>query len=123
MNIKVIYPIPSAVVLKDFDGKTLPYIAEVDLLVFKIVFTGSKTKQDDKSHEALDAEALVKDLSKNGSKVISLSDKQKEEVKQYIKDVAEHSDEKDVKWWEHALGLHPENGHGPRHGPPTNGHE
>ncbi|CRG92854.1 hypothetical protein PISL3812_09925 [Talaromyces islandicus] len=82
--------------------EALPYISEVDLLVFKINCCGLRPTPAKKIRDANDARSLAEDLSSKGP--IVLSSTQRNAVLQGLDDVAQHSG-RDKNWWTDKLRL------------------
>ena len=80
----------------------LPYISELDLLVFKINSCGLRPTQGKKLRDATDALELTEDLSSKGRVVLSAS--QKNTVLQCLDDIARVSG-KEKAWWIAKLAL------------------
>ncbi|KAA8641639.1 hypothetical protein EYZ11_006829 [Aspergillus tanneri] len=81
---------------------SLPYISEIDLLVFKINCCGLRPTPAKKVRDAADAASLADDLSSKGS--IVLSPTQKAAVLQGLDDVAQFSG-REKTWWKTKLAL------------------
>ncbi|KAJ5981136.1 hypothetical protein N7481_008434 [Penicillium waksmanii] len=80
----------------------LPYISELDLLVFKINSCGLRPTQGKKLRYVTDALELTEDLSSKGT--IVLSAVQKNAVLQCLDDMAQMTG-KDKTWWIAKLAL------------------
>ncbi|KAB8067348.1 hypothetical protein BDV29DRAFT_92519 [Aspergillus leporis] len=95
--------IPSAAVpISTVQPGSLPYISEVDLLVFKINSCGLRPTPAKKLRDATDARSLANDLSSKGP--IVLSQTQRNAVLQGLDDVVRLSG-KDQTWWKTKLAL------------------
>ncbi|KAE8371069.1 hypothetical protein BDV26DRAFT_149522 [Aspergillus bertholletiae] len=81
---------------------SLPYISEIDLLIFKINSCGLRPTPAKKLRDATDARSLADDLSSKG--LIVLSSTQKSAVLQGLDDVVRLSG-KDRAWWKSKLAL------------------
>jgi hypothetical protein len=80
----------------------LPYISELDLLVFKINSCGLRPTPAKKLRDAADARTLAEDLSSKGP--IFLSSIQMDAVLKGLDDVVQLS-RKDKAWWVTKLNL------------------
>ncbi|CEL01170.1 hypothetical protein ASPCAL00759 [Aspergillus calidoustus] len=95
--------LPSAAVsISTVRPGSLPYISEIDLLVFKINSCGLRPTPAKKLRDATDARSLADDLSSRGP--IVLSSTQKRAVLQGLDDVVRLSG-KDLTWWKTKLAL------------------
>lgn len=95
--------VPSAAIpISTVRPNALPYISELDLLVFKINSCGLRPTQGKKLRDATDALELIEDLNSKGSIVLSVS--QKNAVTQCLDDLARVSG-KDKAWWIAKLAL------------------
>ncbi|PMB65175.1 hypothetical protein BM221_008531 [Beauveria bassiana] len=81
----------------------LPYISELDLLVFKINCCGLRSTAVKKIRDAKDARILLEDIRSQGS--ISLSPLQKNAVLAGLEDVVKLTRGGDMAWWKSQLGL------------------
>ncbi|BDD57881.1 hypothetical protein MAP00_003206 [Monascus purpureus] len=95
----------AAVAISSVHAGSLPYISEVDLLVFKINSCGLRPTPAKKIRDARDALSLLDDLRSKGPLI--LSPLQKAAVLQGLDDVAQLSG-KDKDWWQSALALNHE---------------
>ncbi|EKV07087.1 hypothetical protein Pdw03_3938 [Penicillium digitatum] len=95
--------IPSAAVpISAARLNALPYISELNLLVFKINCCGLRPTPAKKLRDATDARTLAEDLCSRGS--INLTPAQKSAVLQGLDDVA-HLSRRDKSWWMAKLAL------------------
>ncbi|KAJ5249512.1 hypothetical protein N7524_011828 [Penicillium chrysogenum] len=95
--------VPSAAVpISAARSNALPYISEIDLLVFKINCCGLRPTPAKKLRDATDARTLAEDLCSRGS--INLTPAQKSAVLQGLDDVAQLS-RRDKSWWMAKLAL------------------
>ncbi|KAJ6168015.1 hypothetical protein N7497_000858 [Penicillium chrysogenum] len=95
--------VPSAAVpISAARSNALPYISELDLLVFKINCCGLRPTPAKKLRDATDARTLAEDLCSRGS--INLTPAQKSAVLQGLDDVAQLS-RRDKSWWMAKLAL------------------
>lgn len=95
--------VPSAAVpISAARSNALPYISEIDLLVFKINCCGLRPTPAKKLRDATDARTLAEDLCSRGS--INLTSAQKIAVLQGLDDVAQLS-RRDKSWWVAKLAL------------------
>ncbi|CAG8380360.1 hypothetical protein DTO003C3_2557 [Penicillium roqueforti] len=95
--------VPSAAVpISAARSNALPYISELDLLVFKINCCGLRPTPAKKLRDATDARTLAEDLCSRGS--INLTSAQKIAVLQGLDDVAQLS-RRDKSWWVAKLAL------------------
>ena len=96
------YVPPTAVPISAVRPGSLPYISELDLLVFKVNSCGLRPTPAKKLRDATDARTLAEDLGSKGP--ISLSLTQKDAVLNGLDDVVQLS-RKDKTWWASRLGL------------------
>ncbi|KAJ5257473.1 hypothetical protein N7524_009029 [Penicillium chrysogenum] len=95
--------VPSAAVpISAARSNALPYISELDLLVFKINCCGLRPTPAKKLRDATDARTLAEDMCSRGS--INLTPAQKSAVLQGLDDVAQLS-RRDKSWWMAKLAL------------------
>ncbi|PLN82443.1 hypothetical protein BDW42DRAFT_193060 [Aspergillus taichungensis] len=95
--------LPSAAVpISTVRSASLPYISEIDLLVFKINSCGLRPTLAKKLRDATDARFLADHLTSSGPLVLSAT--QKNAVLQGLGDVVQLS-EKDESWWKSKLIL------------------
>ncbi|KAI2671302.1 hypothetical protein LCP963914a_9663 [Penicillium roqueforti] len=95
--------VPSAAVpISVARSNALPYISELDLLVFKINCCGLRPTPAKKLRDATDARTLAEDMCSRGS--INLTPAQKSAVLQGLDDVAQLS-RRDKSWWMAKLAL------------------
>lgn len=95
--------LPSAAVpISSVRAGSLPYISEVDLLVFKINSCGLRPTPAKKLRDATDARSIADDLSSKGP--IVLSSIQKGAVSEGLDDVAQFSGV-DKTWWKTKLAI------------------
>ncbi|RAL09878.1 uncharacterized protein BO97DRAFT_472175 [Aspergillus homomorphus CBS 101889] len=95
--------LPSAAVpISSISTGNLPYISELDLLVFKIYSCGMRPTTAKKNCDASDAERILRDLSLKGP--IVLSPVQKTAVSKGLDDLATYS-RKHKTWWLAKLGM------------------
>ncbi|KAE8148911.1 hypothetical protein BDV25DRAFT_10228 [Aspergillus avenaceus] len=92
----------AAVAISSAEPSSLPYISEIDLLVFKINSCGLRPTPAKKLRDATDARSLAEDLGSRGP--IILTPVQKTAVLQGLEDVAQLS-RKDQAWWKEKLAL------------------
>ncbi|PLB37792.1 uncharacterized protein BDW47DRAFT_106372 [Aspergillus candidus] len=84
---------------------SLPYISEIDLLVFKINSCGLRPTAVKKMRDVRDARTLVDDLcARSSGRGIVLSEEQKSAVLQGLDDVVALS-RREWGWWAGRLGL------------------
>ncbi|KAJ5776728.1 uncharacterized protein N7511_001739 [Penicillium nucicola] len=95
--------VPSgAIPISTVRSNALPYISELDLLIFKINSCGLRPTPGKKLRDATDASELLEDLSTKGPIVLSVS--QKNVILQCLDDVARMSG-RDKAWWIAKLAL------------------
>ncbi|KAJ5902768.1 hypothetical protein N7495_003296 [Penicillium taxi] len=95
--------VPSAAIpISTVRPNALPYISELDLLIFKINSCGLRPTPGKKLRDATDALELLEDLSSKGPIVLSVS--QKNVILQCLDDVARTSG-RDKAWWIAKLAL------------------
>ncbi|KAJ6090446.1 hypothetical protein N7486_009261 [Penicillium sp. IBT 16267x] len=95
--------VPSAAIpILTVRPNALPYISELDLLIFKINSCGLRPTPGKKLRDATDALELLEDLNSKGPIVLSVS--QKNVILQCLDDVARMSG-KDKAWWIAKLAL------------------
>lgn len=92
----------AAVAISSAEPSSLPYISEIDLLVFKINSCGLRPTPAKKLRDATDARSLAEDLGSRGP--IILTPVQKTAVLRGLEDVAQLS-RKDQAWWKEKLAL------------------
>ncbi|KAK8147537.1 hypothetical protein G3M48_001436 [Beauveria asiatica] len=97
------YVPPAALPISDVQTGFLPYISELDLLVFKINCCGLRSTAVKKIRDANDARTLLEDIRSQGS--ISLSPLQKNAVLAGLEDVVKLTRGGDMAWWKSQLGL------------------
>ncbi|KAM3490248.1 hypothetical protein MY3957_006487 [Beauveria namnaoensis] len=97
------YVPPAALPISDVQPGFLPYISELDLLVFKINCCGLRSTAVKKIRDAKDARILLEDIRSQGS--ISLSPLQKNAVLAGLEDVVKLTRGGDMAWWKSQLGL------------------
>ncbi|KAJ5751368.1 hypothetical protein N7533_008396 [Penicillium manginii] len=96
------YVPPTALPILAVRPGSLPYISELDLLVFKINSCGLRPTPAKKLRDAADARTLAEDLSSKGP--IFLSSIQMDAVLKGLDDVVQLS-RKDKAWWVTKLNL------------------
>ncbi|KAI3180282.1 hypothetical protein DTO046C5_1518 [Penicillium roqueforti] len=95
--------VPSAAVpISAARSNALPYISELDLLVFKINCCGLRPTPAKKLRDTTDARTLAEDLYSRGS--INLTSTQKIAILQGLDDIAQLS-RRDKSWWVAKLAL------------------
>jgi hypothetical protein len=95
--------VPSAAIpISTVRPNALPYISELDLLIFKINSCGLRPTPGKKLRDATDALEILEDLSSKGPIVLSVS--QKNVILQCLDDVARMSG-RDKAWWIAKLAL------------------
>ncbi|PMB67534.1 hypothetical protein BM221_007204 [Beauveria bassiana] len=97
------YVPPTAIPISDVQPGFLPYISELDLLVFKINCCGLRPTAVKKIRDANDARTLLEDIRSHRS--ISLSPPQKNAVLAGLEDVVKLTRGGDMAWWKSQLGL------------------
>ncbi|KAM3427382.1 hypothetical protein NHJ13734_009005 [Beauveria thailandica] len=94
---------PAALPISDVRPGFLPYISELDLLVFKINCCGLRSTTVKKIRDANDARTLLKNIRSQGN--ISLSPIQRNAVLSGLEDVVKLSKGGNMAWWKSQLGL------------------
>ncbi|KAJ5742468.1 uncharacterized protein N7511_011487 [Penicillium nucicola] len=101
-NLQSPYVPSAAIPISTVRPNALPYISELDLLIFKINSCGLRPTPGKKLRDATDASELLEDLSTKGPIVLSVS--QKNVILQCLDDVARMSG-RDKAWWIAKLAL------------------
>ncbi|KAF7139670.1 hypothetical protein CNMCM5793_007269 [Aspergillus hiratsukae] len=91
-----------AATLGEVDPNHLPFLAPLDLLVYKIHCCSMRPLRRKRTQDAKDAHKLVNILSRQGA--IALNDSQEQAVLSGLDGMLEYSGET-REWWESALGL------------------
>lgn len=96
------YMPPAAKKLLDIPKGAVPYIAAIDLIVFKINSCGLRAQGSKKRRDATDAETLLEKVIQSAP--LSLSPQQKSIVEPCLADMVAHGSHAE-EWWRTYLGL------------------